>query len=57
MDGDIAPLPELCELAEKYNCIMMVDDAHASGVLDAAGAGPWTITSATARAYPGGNAE
>src|SRR6202140_4779674 len=32
MDGDIAPLPELCGLAEKYNCIMMVDDAHASGV-------------------------
>src|SRR6267154_6690527 len=31
MDGDIAPLPELCDLAEKYNCIMMVDDAHASG--------------------------
>src|SRR5271154_4736669 len=28
MDGDIAPLPELCTLAEKYNCIMMVDDAH-----------------------------
>src|SRR5216110_464503 len=28
MDGDIAPLPQLCDLAEKYNCIMMVDDAH-----------------------------
>jgi len=25
MDGDIAPLPALCDLAEKYNCIMMVD--------------------------------
>ena len=33
MDGDIAPLPELCDLAEKFNCIMMVDDAHSSGVL------------------------
>src|SRR6516225_6913837 len=33
MDGDIAPLPALCDLAEKYACIMMVDDAHASGVL------------------------
>ena len=33
MDGDIAPLPQLCDLAEKYGCIMMVDDAHASGVL------------------------
>src|SRR5260370_26687305 len=33
MDGDIAPLPALCGLAEKFNCIMMVDDAHSSGVL------------------------
>ena len=39
MDGDIAPLPELCTLAEKYNCIMMVDDAHASGVLGRGGRG------------------
>src|SRR6266536_3400610 len=33
MDGDIAPLPELCTLAEKYDCIMMVDDAHSIGVM------------------------
>ena len=39
MDGDIAPLPALCDLAEKYGCIMMVDDAHASGVLGRAGRG------------------
>jgi len=39
MDGDIAPLPELCDLGEKYNCIMMVDDAHASGVLGRGGRG------------------
>src|SRR5438045_1383561 len=39
MDGDIAPLPALCNLAEKYNCIMMVDDAHASGVLCRGGRG------------------
>jgi len=39
MDGDIADLPTLCNLAEKYNCIMMVDDAHASGVLGANGRG------------------
>jgi glycine C-acetyltransferase len=39
MDGDIAPLPALCDLAERYNCIMMVDDAHSSGVLGRAGRG------------------
>jgi len=39
MDGDIAPLPQLCDLAERYNCIMMVDDAHASGVLGRGGRG------------------
>jgi glycine C-acetyltransferase len=39
MDGDIAPLSELCDLAEKHNCIMMVDDAHASGVLGRGGRG------------------
>lgn len=39
MDGDIAPLPQLCDLAEKYNCIMMVDDAHSSGVLGRNGRG------------------
>ncbi|HSA92557.1 MAG TPA: glycine C-acetyltransferase [Terriglobales bacterium] len=39
MDGDIAPLPALCDLAEKYGAIMMVDDAHASGVLGRNGRG------------------
>src|SRR3984893_5556802 len=39
MDGDIAPLPALCDLAEKYSCIMMVDDAHSSGVLGSRGRG------------------
>ncbi len=39
MDGDIAPLAALCDLAEKYNCIMMVDDAHGSGVLGRNGRG------------------
>ena len=39
MDGDIAPLPKLCDLAEKFNCIMMVDDAHSSGVLGRNGRG------------------
>jgi glycine C-acetyltransferase len=39
MDGDIAPLPALCDVAEKYGAIMMVDDAHASGVLGKNGRG------------------
>ncbi len=39
MDGDIAPLPALCDLAERYGCIMMVDDAHSSGVLGRSGRG------------------
>ena len=39
MDGDIAKLPEIVELAEKYNCLTYVDDAHASGVLGASGRG------------------
>jgi glycine C-acetyltransferase len=39
MDGDIAPLPDLVQLAEKYGCIMMIDDAHSSGVLGRNGRG------------------
>ncbi len=39
MDGDVAPLPSLVELAEKYGCLMMIDDAHASGVLGRNGRG------------------
>ena len=39
MDGDIAPLPALVEVAEKHGAIMMIDDAHASGVLGRGGAG------------------
>jgi glycine C-acetyltransferase len=39
MDGDIGPLPGLCDLAEKYGAIMIVDDAHASGVLGRNGRG------------------
>jgi glycine C-acetyltransferase len=39
MDGDLGPLPALCDLAEETGCIMMVDDAHASGVFGANGRG------------------
>jgi glycine C-acetyltransferase len=39
MDGDIGPLPGLVEAAERHGAIMMVDDAHSSGVLGKAGRG------------------
>ena len=39
MDGDIGPLPALCDAAGKHGAIMMVDDAHASGVLGRNGRG------------------
>jgi glycine C-acetyltransferase len=39
MEGDLGPLPELCTLAEEYGAIMMVDDAHASGVFGKNGSG------------------
>lgn len=39
MDGDIGPVDKLCDLADRYGAIMMVDDAHASGVLGRNGRG------------------
>jgi glycine C-acetyltransferase len=39
MEGDLGPLPDLCALAEEFGCIMMVDDAHASGVFGRNGRG------------------
>jgi glycine C-acetyltransferase len=39
MDGDLGALPALCDIAEEFGCIMMVDDAHASGVFGRNGRG------------------
>ena len=39
MDGDIAPLPEIVDLAKKYDAFTFVDDCHASGVLGKTGRG------------------
>ena len=39
MDGTIAPLPQICELADKYRALVMVDDSHASGFIGKTGRG------------------
>jgi 8-amino-7-oxononanoate synthase len=39
MDGDLAPLPELIELCEEMNAILVVDDAHGTGIVGASGRG------------------
>lgn len=39
MDGDLAKLPEICALADKYQAVVMVDDSHATGLLGATGRG------------------
>ena len=39
VDGDIAPLPDIVQVAKKYNMLLMVDDAHATGVLGENGGG------------------
>ncbi len=39
MDGDIAPLKEICALAEKYDALVMVDDSHATGFMGKTGRG------------------
>ena len=39
MDGDFAPLPELTALKEKYDCLLMVDEAHATGLFGHNGGG------------------
>jgi glycine C-acetyltransferase len=39
MDGDLARLPEICELADRHDAVVMVDDSHATGILGAGGRG------------------
>lgn len=39
MDGDLCPLPQLLDLARQFNCMILVDEAHATGVFGASGAG------------------
>ena len=39
MDGDLCPLPQLLDLAEAFDCMLLVDEAHATGVLGKTGAG------------------
>ena len=39
MDGDLGALPALCDVADEFGCLMMVDDAHASGVFGRQGRG------------------
>ncbi|MEA5617075.1 8-amino-7-oxononanoate synthase [Cronbergia sp. UHCC 0137] len=39
MDGDLCPLPQLLDLAEKFSCMLLVDEAHATGVMGETGAG------------------
>ncbi len=39
MDGSLAPLPEICDLADKYDAIVIVDDSHATGILGSNGRG------------------
>ena len=39
MDGYIAPLKEICDLAENYNALVMVDDSHAVGFMGPSGRG------------------
>ncbi|HEY9613621.1 8-amino-7-oxononanoate synthase [Allocoleopsis sp.] len=50
MDGDLCPLPEILELAEEFSCMVLVDEAHATGVLGATGAGCVEYFGCTGRA-------
>ncbi|KAB2961042.1 MAG: 8-amino-7-oxononanoate synthase [Candidatus Methylomirabilis oxygeniifera] len=49
MDGDVAPLREIVELAERYGCLTMVDDSHGTGVLGETGRGTVEATGVLGR--------
>jgi 8-amino-7-oxononanoate synthase len=49
MDGDICPLSELIELSEKYDCMLLVDEAHATGVMGKNGAGVVELSNCTGK--------
>ena len=65
MDGDIAPLKDICDLAEKYNALVVVDDSHATGFMGERGKGTHeycgvegrvdVITSTYGKAFGGAN--
>lgn len=51
MDGHVANLPDICDLAERYNALVMVDDCHATGHLGEAGRGTPTLTGVHSRVH------
>jgi glycine C-acetyltransferase len=41
MDGDVAPLPDICDLADRHRALVLVDDSHATGFMGPTGRGTW----------------